>query len=793
MMNTSSVRFKIFLYSIGISTAVSLSLLVLFAFNIESEVRKNYNDAIKDQVDSLAHGIDYIIRSNNLDGYALSESVMSNLVVDLVTGASYKNGENHGYYFLSTMDGYQIAIGSEFKGLLGTKTVGLVDSQGRYYGSNLLITASLNALNDNKPSYVDYSFYKSERDSSGSISTNLYEKVSYARELKSVPWYIGTGIYADGSIDDALNSLMTKFLILGFFILILIIIISYYFSFILTRPIIALSSQAKSIRLGDYNWRNHNYGDGEVGGLANALKEMTMALISDKSLLQKKHVELEEAKSITDRASKAKSEFLANMSHELRTPLNAILGYSEMLQEEAEDLGHNDYLPDLKKIHGSGKHLLGLINDILDLAKIESGKTTLYWEDIKIHNLVNEVAETVQPLIAKNGNELSLNIDEDVDTLHADVTKLRQSLFNLLSNAAKFTENGNINLDVTLVGGSEDRYMLFSVRDTGIGLTEEQKIGLFKAFSQADESTTRKYGGTGLGLAISRKFCRLMGGDLTVESKYGKGSMFTASIPVRFNNQIINEEVVEEYNHDDEATVLVIDDDAHIRDLIQRNLGKNGINTAVAASGDKGIEIARKLEPSVIILDIMMPDRDGWSVLNELKGDPKLRETPVVFVTIVDEKTKGYALGAADYLVKPIDWEHLVDVVKRYIDCMDKRTVLIVEDDFKTRDIMNRTLTKAGFRVSEACNGREALEKIDQGLPGLVLLDLMMPEMDGFEFMYEFRKREDSRELPVVVVTAKNLTPTDREALDGKVTQILQKGSYSVEELLQEVKRLLPS
>ena len=502
--------------------------------------------------------------------------------------------------------------------------------------------------------------------------------------------------------------------------------------------------------------------------------------------------QLEEARDAAETANKAKSTFLANMSHELRTPLNAILGYSEMLQEEAEDLGHKEYLPDLGKINSSGKHLLGLINDILDLSKIESGRMTLYLEDIELSQMVESVSETVQPLVAKNKNTFMANLPQGNEVIHADITKLRQTLFNLLSNAAKFTENGTINLDVSIQGEAEEKQVRFAVRDEGIGLSPEQISRLFEAFSQADESTTRKYGGTGLGLAISRKFCRLMGGDLTVESELGKGSVFTAAIPARVKNQPVWEESLDEVEGDS-ADVLVIDDDAHVRDLIQRNLSKEGVTVTVANSGDKGIEIARKLKPSVITLDVMMPNRDGWSVLNELKADPELRDIPVVLVTIVDDRETGFALGAADYIVKPIDWENLTSVVKKFAEQITEHTVLVIEDDAKTREILTRTMAKAGWEVSEASNGREALVKLERGLPGLVMLDLMMPEMDGFEFMHEFRSRPDAANIPVIVVTAKDLTDSDREVLSGRVTQIIQKGSYRMEELVGEVKRFLPA
>jgi signal transduction histidine kinase/DNA-binding response OmpR family regulator len=504
--------------------------------------------------------------------------------------------------------------------------------------------------------------------------------------------------------------------------------------------------------------------------------------------LEAKNRDLSQAREAAESANAAKSQFLASMSHELRTPLNAIIGYSEMLQEEVADLGQERLMPDLDKINGAGKHLLSLINDILDLSKVEAGKMTLFVEEFDVSKLIREVESTVQPLVSKNGNNLVVNCPREIGTMRTDQTKLRQVLFNLLSNASTFTEKGTISLEVSTT--SPESGFRFVIRDTGIGMTAEQLAKLFQPFTQADAGTSRKYGGTGLGLALSRKFCELMGGTLEVQSEPGAGSAFTVMLPVHAPEEDRpvkrNPSPVTDRLRTD---VLVIDDDPNVRDLMQRFITKEGFLVTAAASGDEGIELARKLRPSVITLDIMMPGRDGWSVLNALKADPELSTIPVVLVTITDDQNMGFALGASDYVPKPIDWNRLLAIIGKHHSA--NALALIVEDDANTREMLERNLRKHGWQTGVAANGIDALARVSGRTPSVILLDLMMPEMDGFEFMQALRQRDDGRDIPVVVITAKELTEEDRRRLNGQVIRVLQKGAFHTEELLEELRLLL--
>ncbi|MDB6170504.1 MAG: domain S-box [Verrucomicrobia bacterium] len=519
--------------------------------------------------------------------------------------------------------------------------------------------------------------------------------------------------------------------------------------------------------------------------------------VSDITESKRAQEEMKRARLAAEEASRSKSQFVANMSHELRTPLNAIIGYSELMREEADEMGLPSFVKDLLKIEGAGKHLLELINSVLDIAKIEAGKMDVYAETFDVGTMVREVTATIAPVVEKNGNHFEVSMSGDLGTMQSDLTKLRQSLFNLLGNAGKFTKEGRVSLQVTKETVDGREFMLFRVSDTGVGMTREQSEKLFKAFTQADASTTRKFGGTGLGLAITREFSRLLGGETTVESSIGRGSSFTLRLPVTFTNSpreesgapacVTSSAELTELALLQQPLVLLIDDDPTVHELVRRFLQKEGFRTVCAQSGAEGIELAKKLQPSVIVLDVMMPTMDGWSVLTRLKGDRAVSEIPVVMLTMVDNKEMGFSLGVDDYMLKPIERGNFVSILRKYCSLNAPPTILVVEDDATTRDLLRTSLEREDFIVVEACDGVAGLETLASIRPALILLDLMMPKLDGFEFARHVRAHPEWKDLPIVVMTAKNITADDRFRLDGQVNRILQKGACGREELLAEI------
>ena len=504
--------------------------------------------------------------------------------------------------------------------------------------------------------------------------------------------------------------------------------------------------------------------------------------------LEEKNSELLDSQKAAEAANEAKSTFLANMSHELRTPLNAIIGYSEMLIEDAED-ENEDFIPDLDKINGSGKHLLGLINDILDLSKVESGKMELFIEEFELEKILNEVVSTITPLVEKNNNSIHLDIKTTIKSISADITKIRQILLNLLSNSTKFTKDGEINIIVK--DNSENNKLLdFNVSDSGIGMTPEQVDKVFKPFTQADEKTTRKFGGTGLGLTITKMFAEMMGGSIDLSSVLNEGTSFTVSIPKNVIDPKKIKEKIDNVKSDSKTgsfSVLVIDDDPNAQDLMKKFLLKEDYTVLQATSGQSGLEMAAKHQPDLITLDVMMPEMDGWEVLSKLQNNKVTKNIPVIMLTMANEPDIGFSLGATDYLTKPVDWKRLSKILEKHEIQTGSQSILIVEDDEVTRDMLKKSLEMNEFKVIEAKNGKEGLERVEKAKPALILLDLMMPEMDGFEFAEKLRENKEWLDIPVVVITAKDLTSEDHSRLKGNVEAIMQKGSYSRNELLSEV------
>ncbi|RDV36877.1 response regulator [Bradymonadaceae bacterium TMQ3] len=512
-------------------------------------------------------------------------------------------------------------------------------------------------------------------------------------------------------------------------------------------------------------------------------------------------------------ANHAKSRFLANISHELRTPLNAIIGYSELILDDLQELETVDTAelrPDVTKIGKAGRHLLGLINQVLDLAKVEAGKMDVYVETIDVHELLEEVSDTIMPVISKNKNVLEVSLAHAPRTLRSDRMKLRQVLLNLLSNASKFTEEGSIEVRVVQINAAQ---CCFEVIDSGIGIAPEKLEALFEAFRQADDSTTREYGGTGLGLTISRHFAELMGGTLGVESEMGRGSTFRVTIPMCLDEVGVEEGeassdervlvgLEEDSSLEDELAalpedaprVLVIDDDTTVHQLMTRYLVKQGFRVHTTTGGEEALAMARRVRPDVITLDVLMPEIDGWDMLKRLKADEVLKAIPVVMVTIISEKNLGISLGASDYLTKPVDRQELSRVLHTHVKTPGVGPVLVVEDDAATRELLMRTIRSGGWSVLGARDGLEALDVIDGGMmPSAILLDLMMPRLDGFGLLERLRRRPEAAQIPVIVFSAADLDARQRERLSQDVTRILKKGGFVKQQLLNDLRQAIES
>jgi signal transduction histidine kinase/CheY-like chemotaxis protein len=518
-----------------------------------------------------------------------------------------------------------------------------------------------------------------------------------------------------------------------------------------------------------------------------------IAIYTDITERKKAETQLREAKEAAESASRVKSSFLANMSHELRTPLNAIIGYSEILLEDATDRGDKASMADLEKIQAAGKHLLGLINDILDLSKIEAGRMDVYLEHVFLTRLVDEVKTIVEPMMSKNGNKLVIDCPRDIGSLQTDLTKLKQSIINLLSNAAKFTKDGTVTFRLSRERPDEDvPWVKFEVIDSGIGMTEEQMGRLFQAFTQGDSATTRNFGGTGLGLTITKHFSAMLGGSIDVKSTPGQGSKFTILLPDRATKVLGEDDQAIDVDRpaavdaapSGSIRVLVVDDDPVVHDVLAATLGKEGYQITHARDGLEAINMMRMSPPDIVTLDVMMPKLDGWSVLGIMKSEAQLAHIPVIMLTIVDHRNLGFSLGASEYMTKPIDRNRLIALIQKFAASKRDGTVLVIDDDPDVRAMVKSTVEGVGMRVAEVGNGQAALDWLTaHPQPALVLLDLMMPRMDGFEFLDRVRQNPQFVELPIVVLTAKELTDNERSFLAERTLLVLSKSAQPISKL----------
>lgn len=572
---------------------------------------------------------------------------------------------------------------------------------------------------------------------------------------------------------------------------------------------IPVSADTNVVAIMAFFTRSPNDRDQQLVGLIGTIAMQLGALMRrkrDEETLRLMNEELALARDRALEASRTKSTFVANMSHELRTPLNAIIGYSEMLQEDAALLGLDDFGDDLQKIHRSGRHLLDLINDILDMTKIEAGKLEIYYDDFDLPMLVWDTSRTIQPLVDKNNNHLEIECDLQLGGIRADMTRLRQVFLNILSNACKFTKSGEIKITVTRQKSIQGEFFCFTISDTGIGISPENLQRLFQPFNQADSSTTRQYGGTGLGLAISHRLCQMMGGDITVISELGRGSTFTICLPIDCesttknllkngqssisNSLILSKDLSQDIVSPQRKypSILIIANDPMIHQSTHSYLDHLEISIYSAFNGEDGMKMVYQILPNAIILDMQIPSMSGWEVLKELKSQPLTSGIPIILLTINDEKQESCEIGANDYLFKPIDRDRLITIIERHrAEIGDELSVLVIEDDPNIRAMLKRILEKENCIVSEAQDGQEALEVMTHHMPHLILLDLMMPNVDGFELIHLLRLRYDTPSIPIVIITAKDLTNEDRIRLSGSVQKILQKTNYSYTQLLEEI------
>jgi PAS domain S-box-containing protein len=523
-------------------------------------------------------------------------------------------------------------------------------------------------------------------------------------------------------------------------------------------------------------------------------------VLSDLTRQREGELLLEQARDEAQSANRAKSAFIANMSHELRTPLTAVLGYCELIEEELRDKGEEAILSDLNKIGVNARHLLGLINDVLDLSKVEAQKMDVHAVDFTVATLLDEVEAATGSLMMRNNNRLALAAADRNHVLSTDDLKVKQILLNLIGNAAKFTRDGEITLSVSHQQQEGKALTRLEVSDNGIGMTAEQVDNLFKRFTQADETTTRKYGGTGLGLALTRALAIMLGGEITVESTPGVGSRFVVTIPSRYEKPVATVAEAGPENapataaplaRSTRGTVLVVDDEASARDLLQRHLSREGFSVVTAATGAEALDKLKTGNPAAVLLDVMMPGMDGWHVLRAIRQNPATRTIPVIMQTVLDEQHFAYTLGASGYLQKPVKRPQLAEALASVLASHDGKSVLIVDDDAAANSRLKTMFEKQGWRVRLARDGAEGLDAMVRSRPSLVLVDLIMPGMNGYEFVRQVRAHDEWSAIPLVVMTAEDVKSAKVRTLAPAAKAIVQKGAMSMADLVADLRRFV--
>ncbi|TMG32967.1 MAG: response regulator [Chloroflexi bacterium] len=567
----------------------------------------------------------------------------------------------------------------------------------------------------------------------------------------------------------------------------------------ITRPVVELTRAAGRIAQGDFVTPvvvRERFAAKEMRELAHTFNQMARQLsgayltLEDK--VSQRTSELQSANQELARANKLKSEFLANVSHELRTPLSAIIGFSQILLDGIDGPVNEEQLQDITQVNKSGQSLLSLINQILDLSKIEAGKMELSLERVELPMLISAVLDSISPLAQEKGLRIDTRFPPGLPAVEGDAARLKQILINLLSNAVKFTDRGRIEV----IAQPSGRMVRIAVKDTGIGISREAQKLIFDEFVQGDGSSTRRHGGTGLGLSIVRKLVEMHGGAITVISEPGMGSTFTFTVPAWATGQgtatPLQPRPLRRPNQGLPGTaILVVDDDPSVRQLISRHLEQEGWKTVQASNATDALQLARESRPMLITLDIMMPDASGWWVLEKLKEDPQTAGIPVLVVTIVEDQRLVFALGASDYLGKPYDRGALIAKIHRLLPRLEGKRVLVVDDDAEARTMLAKILNEERADVVLATGGDEAMSLIAQAPPDLVLLDLMMPGMSGFEMVARLRAQPAGASIPVMIVSAKELTAEDVLTLNGHVQRFVAKGSIEPEGLTNAVRQLL--